>query len=493
MSRTAVFGRRRRRSRLAVIVALFALAVVGGGAVALVDSEPPATPVTEPTPAPTAAAEDTADAPVEEPTPRPAATPTPEPTEAPTANPDPDPLPRELVEDVTDVLAGDDVTDIANLSALVVDDLGRVVADHQGDVPVMPASTNKLVTAAAALHLLGPEYRYVTRAVATGPIDDGVLDGDLVVVGQGDPTLASPTYVEEVYPARPHTRISALARAVVDAGIEEITGSVLGDPSTFADEPEADGWRDRYFDTLDTTRASGLTVDAGRRLLERDDMVLGMVADDPAEVTAEVLDDLLADADVEIGSEPGRGTAPPTAEEAARVQSPPMIDLLAHVMIRSDNHMADAVFRTLGARTGDATWTGGDVAARAALSDLDVDWSGAVMADGSGLSRDDRLSAEMLISVDRAFSERHGATWRDLMAVMGETGTLSRRLRGTPAEGRVTGKTGSLRDARSLVARADPLDGGPYYFAVLGAQLQGEEIAIVRDLINDLSVRLAEG
>ena len=475
-------------------VTAVAVAMLAGAAIGLRPPAPepdraqPNPVATEPTP-PADEGERTTQGARPSPTPRPTdvATPEPEPTD------EPDPPPADLVDDVRALLEDEEVADVEALSVMVTDEAGAVVAEHQAREAVMPASTNKLVTAAAALHLLGPEYRYVTRAVATGPIEDGVLDGDLVMVGVGDPALASPTYADEVYPARPHTPIDALAEGIVDAGVEEITGAVIGDPGPFADEPEAAGWRERYFASLDATRASGLTVDAGRRIVERGGGIFGEMAEDPAVVTAEVLHELLDDREVEVGDEATRGTAPASAAEIARVQSPPMIDLLGHVVRRSDNHMADAVFRTLGARTGDGTWSGGDVAARAALSDLDVDWSGAVLADGSGLSRDDRLSAEMLISVDRALTQRHGEQWRALMAVMGESGTLSSRLRGTPAQGRVTGKTGSLRDARALVARVDSEGDHVYYFAVLGAELDPDEIGVVRGLMDDLALRLAEG
>jgi D-alanyl-D-alanine carboxypeptidase/D-alanyl-D-alanine-endopeptidase (penicillin-binding protein 4) len=110
----------------------------------------------------------------------------------------------------------------------------------------------------------------------------------------------------------------------------------------------------------------------------------------------------------------------------------------------------------------------GDQATRQALAPLDLDWTGAVLADGSGLSRSDRLSARMLASLDRQLvSSDHGALWRRLMAVTGDSGTLRGRLRGTPAHGRFAGKTGTLEDVVSLVGTVHGHDGRTYHLAVL--------------------------
>ncbi|QBI19426.1 hypothetical protein ER308_07580 [Egibacter rhizosphaerae] len=406
-------------------------------------------------------------------------------------------LPPHLVDHLEGLLAEDDITDIEELSVAVLDPDGHLVAGHEPERAVVPASTQKLVTSAAALRELGPEHEFTTRAVATGPIIDGTLEGDLVIVGEGDPTLASEPFRDEVHPQRPHTPIEPLTEAVEEAGVDTIEGSVLGDPSFFADEPEPGGWRERYFHSLDTTRSSGLTIDAGRELEERDGRLLGAAAEDPALTTAEVVTELLDDADIDVDGDPGRapsedGHTHPEAEELGAVHSPPLGELLEVVMQESDNHLADATFRTLGAHDGNPTWGGSDDAVREALRDLDPSWGDAVLADGSGLSRDDRLSALLLAELDHAVTAEHDEFWRETHAVAGESGTLRRRLTGTAAEGNVFAKTGTLRDSRALAGHVDSRDGDRYHFAILGGDLDGPGIQAVRRLQDDLALVLAD-
>ena len=378
--------------------------------------------------------------------------------------------------------------ELEELSVLVVDEGGRAVVDLDADEARLPASTAKLVTAAAAWRLLGPDYRYVTRVHATGGIDDGVLDGDLVVAGSGDPALVSPVYAEEVFPARPHTLLADLAEAVADAGVEEVAGRVRADVGGFADEPVAQGWPERYLTSLDATLTAGLTVDGGRRLLERSGVTVAELAEDPALEAATVLSRLLEEAGVDVAGTPARGSVPLGAVEVARVQSPPLEELLTHVVQRSDNAMADAIYRSLGVATGDGTWAGSEAAAIAALAGLDVDWTGATLRDGSGLSRDNRLSAAQLVALDRALREREGAAWDALMAVAGESGTLRRRWVDTEGEGRIRGKTGRLRDVTALVAH---VEGAPSHdLAVLGRG-PWEGLAAARELTDLLAESLA--
>lgn len=410
---------------------------------------------------------------------------------APEPEPATPPPPEELVAHLQAALDSADVQAVEDLSVVIVDEGGRELVALDARQPVMPASTTKMVTAAAALRTLGPDFRYTTRAVASGPITDGRLEGDLVVVGAGDPTLASPDYIESVYPARPHTPVTELADEIVDAGITEITGAIRGDGGLFADEPVAAGWLDRYFSSLDATRVAGLTVDAGRRLLDRDGTLHAEVAEEPEVLAAEVLDGLLAERDVAVGEDPGRGEARPDADEVAEVQSPPLGALLTHVMQASDNHMADGIFRTLGTLDGDGTWQDSDEAAREALTDLNLPWPGVVLADGSGLSREARLSAQLLAHLDRKMTASLGSDWEALLAVAGERGTLQGRLHGTPAEGRLIAKTGALRDARALAGHVESPDGPRYHFAILGGELDDAGIQSVRALMDEISLLLA--
>jgi serine-type D-Ala-D-Ala carboxypeptidase/endopeptidase (penicillin-binding protein 4) len=441
-------------------------------------------------------------------TPEAAPDPEPQPDPEPGPEPDPEPAPEPepapvapspgLQARLADLLAAPTLAGV-ELGVSVIDDAGDVVVDHHGDAEFIPASTQKVLVAAAALARLGPEFRYTTQVQASAAIgSDGTVDGDLILVGGGDPVLSTPTFTTRVWPDRPNTPLTALADQVAAAGVRRITGGILGDPTVFADEPLASGWLGRYFDQLDATLVSGLTVDAGRKLSFRNGSLIGEVAPDPAAEAAAALYTLLSQRGIGIdGGVAATRTPPAGVTSLASVQSPPLRDLLRHTVQRSDNHVADAIYRSLGAADGDSTWVGSAQAALAALGILGLDWTGVVLADGSGLSRDNRLTPSFLAHLDLAMTQSSLADeWEGLMAVSGESGTLRRRLLGTLAERHMRGKTGSLRDVRSLsgaVVVSDEERGARrYFFAVVGNDLDGTGKAALRLLQDELVLALAE-
>ncbi len=429
--------------------------------------------------------------------------------------------------------------DDATLGVLVTDDHGRTIAAHRADAPLLPASTMKVVTAAAILTTLGPDGRLRTRVDATAPIDeDGVLRGDLLLVGGGDPALATDEYTRWVYPARPATPLASLADDLVAAGLRRVDGEVVGLTPGFTGPARAEGWPDRYFSSFDARYASGLTVDGGLRTIltypepepdadapdgdadaDGPDPAQGSGAADeqdpapdedpedrgPPTVTVDHVQDpaahavaelvrLLEERAVEVlgASRSGEITAP-TVGRLATVHSPPMDELLRFTVERSDNHLADGMFQTIGrVRTGEGSWARGDRALRQMLDRFQIDHDGAVFADGSGLSRDDRLSPRLLVDLDRTMTDGPVAeTWVSLMAVMGETGTLRQRLRGTVAEGRFRGKTGTLRDVTALSGAVIGDDGTRYHLAVLANDADGPGRWVARQLMDELALQLS--
>jgi serine-type D-Ala-D-Ala carboxypeptidase/endopeptidase (penicillin-binding protein 4) len=435
---------------------------------------------------------------------------------------------------------------------LVTDEYGREVVAHLPDTPLLPASTLKVVTAASALETFGPSGRLYTFAEATAPMVGGTLAGDLLLVGGGDPALATDEYARWIYPARPVTRLSALADDLVEAGLRRIEGDVVGIAPGFAGPAVADGWLDRYFSDFDARNASGLTVDAGLQTLleyaddvpapfgladgvtagpspstsggalepdgtdstgpdgieappsswadvpfdQRPDPIDAKVihAPDPAAHAASELARLLIERGVVIGgrarSGPARG---PAVERLAGVHSAPIIDLLRFALETSDNHLTDGLFLAIGAaRTGEGSWTQGDAALRMTLDVLGVEHAGARFADGSGLSREDRATARMLVDLDRAMADGPFAEdWWSTMAVMGETGTLRRRLVGSPAHGRFVGKTGSLRDVMSISGTVIGDDGRRYHLAVIANDALGDARWAARVLMDELILLLS--
>ena len=426
------------------------------------------------------------------------------------------------------------------VAVLVVDEHGREVIAHDPDVAVLPASTMKTVTAAAALVTFGPQARFTTRLEATGPVDaDGVLRGDLLLIGTGDPVLATPEYARWIYPARPRTPFEDLAEQLAAVGVRHIDGDVVGLVERFDGPLVADGWPDRYFNSFDARFADGLAVDAGVRTIvtypEPEEDENGEVSDadgdDDAAPTGSQEDD--ADAGEDADAEDEEPTGPPdvriehTREPAAHavgelirlleahdievageprvgepvgasigrlatVSSPPMEEILRFAVQRSDNQITDAVFRAVGRqRTGIGSFATGARALEQVLEGLGIDHQGAVFADGSGLSREDRLTARMLVDLDRTMHRsRHAPTWRSLMAVMGESGTLSGRLPNTIAAGAFEGKTGTLRDVTALSGAVLGSDGRRYHLAVI-ANADGQARWLSRAFVDELILLLA--
>lgn len=440
----------------------------------------PVPPPIDPAPAPTVGSE-----------PPPAVPAVPPPSPAPLKPPD-----TALATRLRELLADPALAGLP-IGVSVVDEQGQpVFSSEQGSTPLLPASTQKLVTAAAALATFGPQHRFTTAAGTTAPpAPDGTVLGDLVLVGGGDPVLASPIFDDSVEPERPSTPLAVLADRVAASGIRRVSGAVVGDASSWADEPLPTGWLPRYLTGLDGVRASPLTVDAGRVLGIDGGRVVGRAADDPAAQAAAQLHGLLAERGVvvEAGWRSSR-TPVGVAVELARVESPPLVDLTRWAVQESDNALADGLFRAVGAARGTPTWVGSAQASIAVLEPLGLDWAGAVLADGSGLSRDDRMPPSLLALLDLQMSRSSlGVEWDSVMAVTGQSGTLSRRLVDTIAAGRVRGKTGTLSDVRALSASAVGPTGERYVFAIVAnALVTTDALTRVRALTDQVVLALVE-
>jgi serine-type D-Ala-D-Ala carboxypeptidase/endopeptidase (penicillin-binding protein 4) len=402
--------------------------------------------------------------------------------QSPSPSPSPSPTPEPL--DATALAIGQRIEDLlvrpdtrvrgGMLAVAVVTGDGREVVTVRPDRALLPASTQKAVVAAAALEVLGPDHRFTTRVVGPAPDDDGVIRGDVYLVGSGDPTLATPEYGSWVYPSRPRAPMERLVRQLRRQGVTRIDGRVVGVAPGFDGPTIPPGWKDDYLWDFNGRHIDGLTVDAGiavrpTRKGAADPFKLS-VAGDPRRRAAAQLVSLLDRRRIGVsdGARPGRGAPPPDAAVLAEIEGPPVADQLRHMMRQSDNHLADTLFRAVGAARGDATWPGSAAAIRDVLADLGLDTTGLVLADGSGLSRSDRLTARFLARLDAVMTTGpHGRHWANAMAVSGREGTLRHRLHGTVGEGRFLGKTGTLDDVASVVGAVTGPDDRSFHLAVL--------------------------
>lgn len=337
-----------------------------------------------------------------------------------------------------------------------VDGYGEVVA-HDPDRMLAPASNQKLLTAIAALAVLGPETRLMTEVLLSPA-------GDLVVRGGGDPTLTT---------HGPHS-LATLAAQVRASGLVQVSGALLVDESADDRVRRAPGWQDWQLPTY-TGPLSAFMVDDNR--WRRD---AGFLAD-PALANAELLRVVLAASGVTIAGSVGYGTAGEDARVVASLQSAPIAELVIEMLQTSDNQTADLLLKQSGAvASGVASLAAGGAAARAALERLCIEVSGRD-DDGSGLSRANARSAREWRTLLQA--TRSASWWPILfeaLPIAGRSGTLASRFHGTAAEGNVRAKTGTIIGGAALSGYGTTGGGRAFIFSIIvnGPGAQGAAGAI---------------
>ena len=320
----------------------------------------------------------------------------------------------------------------ARTAALVVDlQTGATLfSDHEG-LSLAPASNEKLAVTYAALAGLGPQFRIETDVVGRGYQDGTAWRGSLLLVGHGDPMLSS-------------RGLASLARQVRAAGITRVTGAVFGDESFFDARRTAPGWKS-WFYVNESPPLSALTVDR--------DVYAGRVSRNPALSAALLFRTALRRAGVVVAGGAGVGVDRGDSLPLASVESPPLAAIVRYMDLESDNFTAELLLKQLGAlRAEPGTTAGGAAFVWQTLADTGIPLAGVRIADGSGLSLLDRVTARELTGVLRA-------AWADpdvkpaffaALPVAGVSGTLSKRMRRLPARGNVVAKTGSTSNASAL-------------------------------------------
>jgi serine-type D-Ala-D-Ala carboxypeptidase/endopeptidase (penicillin-binding protein 4) len=328
--------------------------------------------------------------------------------------------------------------------ALAVDlDTGEVVFERNAQVPLLPASAEKLGVSFAALRVLGPHFRFQTAVFGDGELVGSTWRGDLYLVGYGDPTLALPD-------------LDALARRIVrQHGIDRITGRVLGDEAHFDRKRAAPGWKPSYLG-LESPPLSALSV-AGAR---------PPGANGSAAAAARAFTNALVRNGVRVARAAGAGRTPLTAPQLARDLSEPLARIARRMNRDSDNFVSEMVLKELGSTIAPrGTTSAGARVVRRELAEAGVPIAGVRIADGSGLSAHDRATALALVTILREVTEDPAIdhVFLGSLAVAGRSGTLERRLDRRPTRGRIRAKTGTTRRASALAG----LVGSRYVFAIL--------------------------
>jgi D-alanyl-D-alanine carboxypeptidase/D-alanyl-D-alanine-endopeptidase (penicillin-binding protein 4) len=274
----------------------------------------------------------------------------------------------------------------------------RYLAEYHDDAPLTPASTQKLLTAAGALAVLGPDRTFTTNVVADGDPATGSVSR-LWIVGGGDPVLATAPYAEAV-----STPLESLADDIVAAGVREVTGGIAGDDSRYTDVSYLPTWQPSYREKFEVGPVAALTVNDGIPLVGGKPVVV----DDPAAYAAAELSGLLRARGVRVVGQPSHETAPANAVAVASVTSKPLRDILAAMLDTSDNLTAEMLTREVGVvHSAQGTTAAGTAAILDTLRRMGVPLDGVVMDDGSGLDRSDRLTCRALVGA-LALADRPG-------------------------------------------------------------------------------------
>ncbi len=341
------------------------------------------------------------------------------------------------------------------------DHVGLAVMGLTGEVLVsegagtyIPASTTKLLTGFAALSAISAQVRFSTRTVLAGD--------QLVLVGGGDPYLAVKRPKEPRRAVR--ADLTTLARRTADAlrrqGIDRV--NLAFDESIFSGPAASKGWPDSYVTGNIVTPISGLWADQG--------VTDGVRSPDPAWSAATIFARLLQDRGVEVTGRPAEAAVPAGAELLASMPSATVAQIVDAMVRSSDNQAAEVLLRHVAiASDRPATFDGGAEAVQATLEKAGVDTAGLRLRDGSGLSRDNRVSPTTLAqTVVAALAGLPTASLLSDLPVSGFNGTLAERFsRSTRAYGVVRAKTGTLTGVHSLAGYATSADGLPVIFALM--------------------------
>ncbi|MFZ9230524.1 MAG: D-alanyl-D-alanine carboxypeptidase/D-alanyl-D-alanine endopeptidase [Ilumatobacteraceae bacterium] len=347
------------------------------------------------------------------------------------------------------------------------------------DTAVTPASTLKVIVAAVALQVLGPDHVFTTEVRAE--LVNGAV-GSLYLVGGGDPLLAAAWYPDDAalnkYPQQPATSLESLAQAVVDAGVLQIGGNLVGDSSRYDAELYVPTWPINFRATQGGP-ISGLVVNDGAMLATRTKTT------DPAGGAAQEFLRLLQDRGVTVAGQPTGGTTPNGLPTIASISSAPLIEIVGEMLRNSDNNTAEMLLKEIGfVSRQSGTRAAGITTVMETLSTWGVPLQGFNMVDGSGLSRENKVSCTTFMGLLGRYAP--GDPLVSAMAVAGQSGTLEPYFTDSSLANRLVGKTGSLTGVKGLVGYV-PIGGGSVIrFALLLESPGVDDDAVFRPIWQEL-------
>lgn len=422
---------------------------------------------------------------------------------------------------------------------------GDTLFAHGAGSKLVPASTMKLFTAALALDRLGAEHTFSTDVLRDGTVGpDGTLKGNLVLRGDGDPSL-SPRFVR----GGPSASMTLLAQLVAGAGIRKVSGDLIADASGFESRRIPEGWLSRYagagyaapfsaltlnenivivgvspgkaggaasvflepathgFTVTNTVRtvAGGGTRISAHRVGDDRVVVSGtigaragaaryqLVVGDPVIFTAGAFRAALEAQGVTVDGELRVGRTPDAAAVVTSLPSPPLARLVSVMNRESINIFAELLYRNaargLERQTVGSAETAGHTLRDFLTRQVGTSADAVTATDGSGLSVLDRVTPRALVQLlDHAHRAPWGSAFHASLPVAGESELLRNRMRATPAQGNLHAKTGTTNDVIGLSGYVTAENGEILAFAFL---YNGKDRWHARETIDAMGPTLA--
>ncbi len=351
----------------------------------------------------------------------------------------------ELKAKISEILSKIPAT--TKVSAIVFDPLDKdTIFALNSTTAVIPASNMKLFTTVVALSLLGPNYPISTVLYSdNAPDDNGVIEGNVYIKGYGNGLFDSED-------------LQSLVTVLLQNGVTKITGDIYGDDSYLDNEYHRNDWLEEDENNLLIPAVSALALDHNRKFERRKVRrnryrTVARNIENPPVFLAESFYNALQKKKIKISGTYGTAVTPDDAYEIARV-SIKLQKLVSVINKRSDNFLAEILFKLVGRKSGNTENNGyyASQTIKKFLIENDIYSEGTQIADGSGLSKYNYCSAASLcgllewVYVNLDFYENYLTT----LSVAGTDGTLGRRMSSIAPGYKFYGKTGSLKGSTSV-------------------------------------------
>ncbi|WP_304344071.1 D-alanyl-D-alanine carboxypeptidase/D-alanyl-D-alanine-endopeptidase [Chryseobacterium koreense] len=407
---------------------------------------------------------------------------------------------KELVDININSMMNDPVLRNANWGFVIYDpQTKKVVSSHNENTPLIPASTTKLLTTETAIHLLGEKFRWTTQLEYSGSIDEnGVLQGNLYIVGSGDPSLGTRKAGASSY----SDLISDFKMALQQKGIKKVNGEIILQTAVFKSNkmqtlPENIVWLENGSYYLPVGGTYEINP-ANERLIARqsnpfaenknyyyvspyikqmvyadqfDGIGLTTKLPDVPAYLANSFRANLVKSGISVSGKVVTKTVdknPEKREILTAYQSPTLAEIIYYTNQHSDNALAEALLRMVGfQKGGDQSLESGRNVVTEHLREISFDMAGLNYFDGSGLSRSNMVTPMSQVKfLTNLMNEQYFNTYLESLPIAGQTGTLKKSFVGA-GNGQIFAKTGTLNKVKTLAGYMKTNNGKTLVFSLL--------------------------